>query len=163
MWVEGCCKIRKGQPPHSWRVAAVDGLLDNQNAKVGKYSKLDRILDLINLYGIDFAKLLHGQNTVKESYHSSAHTSSLPMLYNGSIRPVLANGNTSAISSRRLAHYRSSRGDDRSRAVTGNPFWILSNPPRTWSGQPITVTLSEVRDYIERSSNYADGTGACAR
>lgn len=129
---------------------AVDGLL-SVKMRIGfeNTANFDRILDLINLYDIDLLSL-HGR-TVKEMYHSSVHYDLIAHAVQRVNCPVLANGNvTSATTAAAVLDTTGAAGVMIGRAAIRNP-WIFKQIRQYLSGQPVDiVTLTEVRDYIER-------------
>jgi tRNA-dihydrouridine synthase B len=112
-------------------------------------ANFDRLLDLINLHGIDLLSL-HGR-TVKEMYHSNVHYEFITHAVQRVNCPVLANGNvTSAISAAAVLKTTGAAGVMIGRAAIRNP-WIFKQIRQYLSGQSVSiVTLAEVRDYIER-------------
>jgi tRNA-dihydrouridine synthase len=129
---------------------AVDGLL-TVKMRIGfeNTANFERLLDLINLYNIDLLSL-HGR-TVKESYHSSVHYEFITHAVQRVNCPVLANGNvTSAIAAAAVLNTTGAAGVMIGRAAIRNP-WIFKQIRQYLSGHPVsTVTLLEVREYIER-------------
>jgi len=130
--------------------AAVDGLL-TVKMRIGfeNTANFDQLLDLINLHKIDLLSL-HGR-TVKEMYHSAVHYDVIAHAVKRANCPVLANGNvTSASSAMSVLDTTKASGVMIGRAAIRNP-WIFKQIRQYQSGEPVsTVTLAEVRDYIER-------------
>lgn len=128
----------------------VDGLL-TVKMRIGfeNTANFDRILDLINLHGVNLLSL-HGR-TVKEMYHGAVHYDLISHAVQRVNCPVLANGNvTSAASAAAVLAQTKAAGVMIGRAAIRNP-WIFKQVREHLSGQPISVvTLAEVRDYIDR-------------
>lgn len=117
------------------------GFEDTQNFAV--------ILQLINKHKIDLLSL-HGR-TVKEMYHADVHYDLIAQAVQTVNCPVLANGNiTSAHSAQRVLAQTQAFGAMIGRSAIRNP-WIFRQTREHLAGLPITVvTLSDVRDYIDR-------------
>lgn len=130
--------------------SAVDGLL-TVKMRIGfeNTANFDRLLDLLNVHEIDLLSL-HGR-TVKEMYHSPVHYDLIAYAVQRVNCPVLANGNvTSVTSTATVLDNTGASGVMIGRAAIRNP-WIFKQIRQYQSGQPVsTVTLAEVRDYIER-------------
>lgn len=129
---------------------AVKGLL-TVKMRIGfeDTANFEQLLDLLNLHEIDLLSL-HGR-TVKERYHSKVHYELITDAVQRVNCPVLANGNvTSAISAAAVLNTTGAAGVMIGRAAIRNP-WIFQQIRQYLSGQPVsTVTLAEVREYIER-------------
>ena len=109
----------------------------------------DRILDLFNEHRIDLLTV-HGR-TVKEMYRSEVHYDAIAHAVARVRCPVLANGNitTAAKASSVVASTRAA-GVMLGRHAIRNP-WIFRQCREHFAGLPVTrVSLSDVRDYIER-------------
>jgi tRNA-dihydrouridine synthase B len=109
----------------------------------------DRLLELIDRHDIDLLSL-HGR-TVKEMYHGAVHYDLIGQAVQRLRCPVLANGNISSAQAALavLAQTRAA-GVMVGRAAIRNP-WIFKQIRQALAGQPVSiVTLSEVRDYIDR-------------
>jgi len=130
--------------------SALDGLL-TVKMRIGfeDTANFDQLLELINTHKIDLLSL-HGR-TVKEKYHSAVHYDVIAHAVQQVNCPVLANGNvTSAASAMKILETTGASGVMIGRAAIRNP-WIFKQIRQYQSGQPVsTVTLVEVRDYIER-------------
>ena len=112
-------------------------------------SHFDRLLELINRHHIDLLSL-HGR-TVKEGYHSAVHYDRIAEAVQRVHCPVLANGNvSSAYSAAAVLNATGAAGVMIGRAAIRNP-WIFGQIRQYLSGQPVaTITLAEVREYIDR-------------
>jgi tRNA-dihydrouridine synthase B len=109
----------------------------------------ETILQLINKHKIDLLSL-HGR-TVKEMYHADVHYDLIAQAVQTVNCPVLANGNiTSASSAQIVLDQTQAFGVMIGRSAIRNP-WIFQQTREYFAGQPITVvTLSDVRDYVDR-------------
>ncbi len=112
-------------------------------------ANFEHILDLINFHKIDLLSL-HGR-TVKEKYHSPVHYDLIAHATQQVNCPVLANGNvTSATTAAAILENTGAAGVMIGRAAIRNP-WIFKQIREYLSGKAVSsVTLAEVRDYIER-------------
>jgi len=109
----------------------------------------DRILESVDRHRADLLTV-HGR-TVKEMYRSEVR---YPMIAHAVRRvrcPVLANGNeTSAAAASRILEETNAAGVMIGRHAIRNP-WIFRQCRQQFAGEPVTpVTLSEVREYVER-------------
>lgn len=129
---------------------AIDGLL-TVKMRIGfeDTAHFARLLELINQHGINLLSL-HGR-TVKGGYHSAVQYDRIAEAVQRVNCPVLANGNvTSAVSAAAVLNSTAAAGVMIGRAAIRNP-WIFQQIRHHLSGQPIaTVTLADVRDYIDR-------------
>ncbi len=109
----------------------------------------ERILDLLNKHSVDLLSL-HGR-TVKEGYRSDVHYDFIARAVERAKCPVLANGNlTSAATAVRVQGETKAAGVMIGRHAIRNP-WIFRQCRERFSGQPVSaVTLSDVREYVER-------------
>jgi tRNA-dihydrouridine synthase B len=109
------------------------------------------LLHLIDRHQIDLLSL-HGR-TVKEMYQGTVHYSLIAKAVQQVNCPVLANGNvTSAPTAAAILADTGAAGVMIGRSAIRNP-WIFQQVRQLLSGQPIrTVTLADVRDYIDRLS-----------
>jgi tRNA-dihydrouridine synthase B len=130
--------------------SAVDGRL-TVKMRIGfeDTSQFDRVLDLIDKHDIDLLSL-HGR-TVKEGYHGSVHYETIAHAVQRLSCPVLANGNiTSAATAIAILSQTKAAGVMIGRSAIRNP-WIFRQVREALSGQQVSiVTLSQVRDYIDR-------------
>jgi tRNA-dihydrouridine synthase B len=113
---------------------------------------LDHILSLINHHQIDLLSL-HGR-TVKQMYRGAVQYDRISHAVQMVKCPVLANGNvTSAATAATVLKTTGASGVMIGRAAIRNP-WIFQQIRQLLSGQTVAiVTLSEVRDYIDRLHN----------
>lgn len=129
---------------------AVDGLL-TVKMRIGfeDTANFDRILDLIDRYDINLLSL-HGR-TVKQMYHSAVDYNLIAHAVQRVNCPVLANGNVTSITkAAAVLDITGAAGVMIGRAAIRNP-WLFKQIRQYLSGQPVsTVTLAEVREYIER-------------
>jgi tRNA-dihydrouridine synthase B len=112
-------------------------------------SQFERILETIDRHDIDLLSL-HGR-TVTAMYHGAVDYDLIAHAVQKLRCPVLANGNVSsaATAMRVLAHTQAA-GVMVGRAAIRNP-WIFSQIRQTLAGQAVqSVTLAQVRDYIDR-------------
>lgn len=109
----------------------------------------DRILDSVNHHGVDLLTV-HGR-TVKEMYRSEVHYDWITHAVQRVTCPVLANGNvTSPEAAIRILETTRARGVMIGRHAIRNP-WIFRQCRERFAGLDVsTVTLAEVRHYIER-------------
>lgn len=109
----------------------------------------DRILDSVNHHGVDLLTV-HGR-TVKEMYRSEVHYDWIAHAVQRVTCPVLANGNvTSPEAAIRILETTGARGVMIGRHAIRNP-WIFRQCRERFAGLDVsTVTLAEVRHYIER-------------
>lgn len=112
-------------------------------------ANLDQILDLIEKHHVDLLSL-HGR-TVKEMYHGAVNYDLIAHAVRRVSCPVLANGNvTSAATAAAVLRHTGAAGVMIGRSAIRNP-WIFKQTRQYLSNHPIcTVTLAEVRDYIDR-------------
>jgi tRNA-dihydrouridine synthase B len=112
-------------------------------------ANFDRILELLNQHQIDLLSL-HGR-TVKQMYRGDVHYDRIAHAVVSVNCPVLANGNvSSAATAATILTKTGAAGVMIGRAAIRNP-WIFQQIRQYLSGQPVSpVTLSEVRDYIDR-------------
>jgi tRNA-dihydrouridine synthase len=115
-------------------------------------ANFDRILDLINLHGVNLLSL-HGR-TVKESYHGAIHYDLIAQAVKQVNCPVLANGNvSSAASAAATLENTGAAGVMIGRAAIRNP-WIFKQVREHLSGLPVSaITLAQVRTYIDQLNN----------
>jgi tRNA-dihydrouridine synthase B len=109
----------------------------------------DEILSLINDHRVDLLSV-HGR-TVKEMYRSEVRYDAIAHAVARVRCPVLANGNvTSAAKAAEVAAVTKAAGVMIGRHAIRNP-WIFRQCRECFSGQPpAIITLSDVREYIER-------------
>lgn len=109
----------------------------------------DTILDLVSRHRVDLLTV-HGR-TVKEMYRSEVHYDFIAHAVRRVPCPVLANGNvTSAEAAARIVAETGAAGVMIGRHAIRNP-WIFAQCRQRFAGQPVqTITLSDVRDYIQR-------------
>lgn len=112
-------------------------------------SNFERVLDLINKHRVDLLSL-HGR-TVKEMYRSEVHYDYIARAVGRVNCPVLANGNiTSAATAARVLAQTGAGGVMIGRHAIRNP-WIFRQCREAFAQRPVgAVTLTEVRDYVER-------------
>lgn len=132
---------------------AVDGLF-TVKMRIGfdSVEHFAAILALINRHNIDLLSL-HGR-TVKEMYRSHVHYDRIAEAVQQVNCPVLANGNvSSAVAAADVLAQTAAAGVMIGRAAIRNP-WIFKQVRQHLSGQPVdSVTLAEVREYIEKLRN----------
>jgi tRNA-dihydrouridine synthase B len=130
--------------------ASIPGLL-TVKMRIGfeDTENFDLILSLINHHQIDLLSL-HGR-TVKQMYRGAVDYDRIAHAVRLVNCPVLANGNvTSASTAATILANTGAAGVMVGRAAIRNP-WIFQQIRQQLSGQPVAiVTLSEVRDYIDR-------------
>ncbi len=109
----------------------------------------DEILSLINEHRIDLLSV-HGR-TVKEMYRSDVHYDWIAHAVSRVRCPVLANGNvTSAAKAADVVAATKAAGVMIGRHAIRNP-WIFRQCREQFAGRTVArITLSEVREYIER-------------
>ncbi|ATC66232.1 dihydrouridine synthase [Nibricoccus aquaticus] len=109
----------------------------------------DEILSIVNDNNVDLLSV-HGR-TVKEMYRSDVHYDWIAHAVSRVRCPVLANGNvTSAVKAADVVATTKAAGVMIGRHAIRNP-WIFRQCRERFSGQPISrITLSDVREYIER-------------
>ncbi|MGC4072959.1 MAG: tRNA-dihydrouridine synthase family protein [Nibricoccus sp.] len=109
----------------------------------------DEILSLINEHRVDLLSV-HGR-TVKEMYRSEVHYDWIGHAVEHVRCPVLANGNvTSAVKAAEVVATTKAAGVMIGRHAIRNP-WIFRQCRERFSGAPVSqLTLSDVREYIER-------------
>lgn len=109
----------------------------------------DRILDSVKRHGVDLLTV-HGR-TVKEMYRSEVHYDWIAHAVQRVTCPVLANGNvTSPEAAIRILETTGARGVMIGRHAIRNP-WIFRQCRERFAGLNVsTVTLAEVRAYIDR-------------
>jgi tRNA-dihydrouridine synthase len=109
------------------------------------------LLQLIDRHQIDLLSL-HGR-TVKEMYQGVVHYPRIAEAVQQVKCPVLANGNvTSAPTAATILAETAAAGVMIGRSAIRNP-WIFQQVRQLLSGQSVkTVTLADVRDYIDRLS-----------
>jgi tRNA-dihydrouridine synthase B len=109
----------------------------------------ETMLELVERHRVDLLSL-HGR-TVLEGYRSEVHYDAIARAVRSVSCPVLANGNvTSAARALRVLAETSARGVMIGRHAIRNP-WIFRQCRAAFAGQEIpTVTLGDVREYIER-------------
>jgi tRNA-dihydrouridine synthase B len=109
----------------------------------------ERLLDLINEHRVDLLSV-HGR-TVKEMYRSEVHYDYIAHAVSRVQCPVLANGNvTSAARAHAILGETRAAGVMIGRHAIRNP-WIFRQCRERASGNDVTrVTLSDVREYVER-------------
>lgn len=109
----------------------------------------DRILDSVNSHGVDLLTV-HGR-TVREMYRSEVHYDWIAHAVSRAGCPVLANGNVSSASAAvRILETTRAHGVMIGRHAIRNP-WIFQQCRERFSGrEPRTITLGEVRTYIDR-------------
>jgi tRNA-dihydrouridine synthase len=125
-------------------------------------SNFDRILDLINEHHVDLLSL-HGR-TVKEMYRSEVHYDFIAHAVRRVRCPVLANGNvTSSARAAAIIDETRAAGVMIGRHAIRNP-WIFRQCREQFSGQAVTrLTLSDVRDYVERLYRATQAPGLLER
>lgn len=122
----------------------------------------DRILDLVNEHQVDLLTV-HGR-TVKEMYRSEVHYDHIAHAVTRVRCPLLANGNvTSAARAAAVIAETRAAGVMIGRHAIRNP-WIFRQCREIFSGQPVTcLTLSDVRDYVERLYRATQAPGLLER
>ncbi|MSU70112.1 MAG: tRNA-dihydrouridine synthase family protein [Opitutaceae bacterium] len=112
-------------------------------------ANFERIIDLVNQHQVDLLTV-HGR-TVREMYRSAVHYDFIGQAVRRARCPVLANGNiTSAARAAAVLGETCAAGVMLGRHAIRNP-WIFRQCREQFAGQAVTcVTLSEVRDYVER-------------
>lgn len=109
----------------------------------------ETLLELIERHRVDLLSL-HGR-TVLEGYRSEVHYDAIARAVRAVSCPVLANGNvTSAPRAVSVLAQTGARGVMIGRHAIRNP-WIFRQCRAAFSGEELpTVTLADVREYIER-------------
>ena len=121
-----------------------------------------RMIDLVNEHHVDLLSV-HGR-TVKEMYRSEVHYDFIAQAAARARCPVLANGNiTSAARASAVLTQTKAAGVMIGRHAIRNP-WIFRQCREVFSGTPLTrVSLSDVREYIERLFRATDFPGLLER
>ena len=125
-------------------------------------ANFDRLLDLMNEHRVDLLTI-HGR-TVKEMYRSDVHYDYIAHAV-GRVRcPVLANGNvTSAPGASAILAETRAAGVMIGRHAIRNP-WIFRQCREQFAGRPpIRVTLSDVREYVDRLYRATQTPGVAER
>jgi len=112
-------------------------------------SKFDRILAIVAASGIDLLTV-HGR-TVREMYRSEVHYDRIARASSRVPCPVLANGNvTSAGRAAEVVRDTGAVGVMIGRHAIRNPWIFAQCRERFAGGAPARVSLSQVREYVER-------------
>jgi tRNA-dihydrouridine synthase B len=143
--------------------AAVPGLL-TVKMRIGFDDTVhfDRLVDLVNEYRVDLLAV-HGR-TVKEMYRSEVHYDFIARAVSRARCPVLANGNvTSAVRAGAILDETRAAGVMIGRHAIRNP-WIFRQCRERFAGRRVaTISLGDVRDYIERLYRATDVPGLAER
>jgi tRNA-dihydrouridine synthase B len=122
----------------------------------------ERLLDLVNRHRVDLLSV-HGR-TVKEMYRSDVHYDFIARAAAKANCPVLANGNiTSARRAAAVLTETRAAGVMIGRHAIRNP-WIFRQCREQFAGLPVLpISLSDVRDYVERLYSATDFPGLLER
>jgi tRNA-dihydrouridine synthase len=109
----------------------------------------DRILELVDVHRVDLLTV-HGR-TVREMYRSEVHYEFIGRAAGRVGCPVLANGNvTSAQAAEAVVRQTGAAGVMIGRHAIRNPWIFRQCRERAQGGPATTVTLRDVRGYVER-------------